>query len=60
MRVDAHVASRAAQAFPFPVRDVLTSLWVSVLLGHTEIYYAGDGWVRGAFVSGYKVDILDS
>ena len=37
MSVDAHVPSRPAQTLPFPVRDVLLRLRVSILLCHTEV-----------------------
>lgn len=37
VRVDAHVPCSAAQALALSVGDVLFGLWVTVLLGHTEI-----------------------
>jgi hypothetical protein len=40
MGVDAHVPSRPAQTLSFAIGDVLSGLWVTVLLGHPEIDYA--------------------
>jgi hypothetical protein len=37
MSVDAHVPSCAAQTLSFTIRDVLLSLGIPVLLGHTKI-----------------------
>ena len=37
MSVYAHVPRSSAQALPFPVRDVLLGLGISILLCHTEV-----------------------
>lgn len=37
MGIDAHVTSGATEALPFPIWDMLLSLWIPVLLSHTKI-----------------------
>ena len=40
MGVDAHVPSGPAQTLSLAIGDVLSGLWVTVLLSHPEIDYA--------------------
>lgn len=42
MGVDTHVSRRAAQALSFAIGYMLFGLWVTVLLGHTEIDHMDD------------------
>lgn len=37
MGIDAHVTSGATEALPFPIWNMLLSLWIPVLLSHTKV-----------------------
>ena len=39
MRVDGHITSSSRQTLALSVRNVLLRFGISILLGHTEIYY---------------------